>query len=117
MRKNMKFLGNKKEGGDPSLLKKNLNLVKEWGNRHPRPKSPLFDSLHEELGDGIIAEMIWLYYGGLSYLVINEGDPYFNKGRCRLKFWKNNTIRSLVKTNKGKQRIWKFLHDSANGKI
>jgi len=99
---------------DPSLSEENLRLFNAVKRAHPRPKGSIFRSLDKELGDPILAEMIWLYYGVLSFEVINIGDACFNpKRRCWWKFWKRkNTIKSLIKTKEGKKMVWQTLHDA-----
>jgi len=106
------------DGIDPSLLKENLSLVESLKRKHPRPKGAIFYSLAKELGDPVIAEMIWLHYGILSFKIIGVCDPYFNsRKRSWWTFWKKkNTIRSLVKTAEGKKLIWQMLHDACSGR-
>jgi len=103
---------------DPSFLRKNLSLLEEWREKYPRHKGPIFDEITKALGDPIIAEMIWIYYGIMSFPLIDAHLDCFSQAGRIMGFWKRKkTIRSLIRTNAGKELIWKFLHASANGEL
>jgi hypothetical protein len=92
----------------------NRKAVEAWEKDRPHPKTDAFDQLVKELdGDELMARMMWVFWqsGSLSYL--DWPKPEFNR---HLRWWKfkqeKNTIRTLIKTPKGKMWVWQMLHDA-----
>lgn len=90
-----------------------LRFVQAWKESRPRPKGAEFPKLAESLEDPMLTEIIWLFYGSDSLRIINSPLGALNSGSRRLRFWRKDTIVSLVATREGKRRVWQMLHDAS----
>jgi hypothetical protein len=86
-------------------------LVKE----RPVPKTPVFDQLLSEVGDEDMANVIWVYFSGAGLKVLDAEAPALSS-KLSFRDWlmrkPKSTIRSLIKTEEGRQIVWRMLHDA-----
>jgi hypothetical protein len=88
--------------------------VAAWKTARPRAKTKTFDQLLKEVNDFDMAEIIWIYWGENSLSVIDYVAPAINPNRKWWQFYKSkNTIRSLLKTERGREDIWNMLSDAS----
>lgn len=78
----------------------------------PRAKTEKFDELVEQLGNPLMAELMWIYWGAGALKALDDEAKALNP---HLRWWKfgqkRNTIRSLVREPAGKQWVWQMLND------
>lgn len=98
---------------DCSCSAVNVRFVQAWQQSRPRPKGVEFPSLVEQLGDPMLAEIIWIFYGRDSFRVINAPLKALGGSNSWWRFWQKDTILSLVSTSEGKRKIWQMLHDAS----
>lgn len=80
----------------------------------PHRKTPKYNQLLLELDDQYLAETMWALYGEGAVYLLDSPLKALNSDYKWWEFWKTkNTIRSLLKTYEGKQRIWQMLHDAS----
>lgn len=79
----------------------------------PRPKTAAFDKLVNELGNPLMAELMWIFWGKASIYYLDGEIPALNR---HLRWWKfgqeKRTIRKLLRTPEGKEEVWQMLNDA-----
>ena len=99
---------------DPSTLSVNKRFMESIIASRPHRKTSKYNQLLLELDDQYLAETMWALYGEKSIYLLDSPLKALNFDHKWWKFWKTkNTIRSLLKTYEGKQRIWQMLHDAS----
>jgi hypothetical protein len=99
---------------DPSTLDVNKRFVESVIVSRPCKKTPKYNQLLSALNDQYLAEIIWAFYREKSIDLLDSPLKALNFDHKWWEFWKTkNTIRSLLKTYEGKQRIWQMLHDAS----
>lgn len=92
---------------------KQRKMVEAMVSSRPRDKTPAFDDLVNELGNPLMAEIMWVYWGKGAISCIDQAPPYLNS---HLRWWKfgqeKRTIRKLLQTPEGKAEVWQMLNDA-----
>ena len=92
----------------------NRAIVEAHKLERGRPKTKAFDSLLNIVGDPDMAEMMWIFLGESSLKVLDDPAPALNLNR---KWWmpfiKKNTMRALLRTEKGREQVWRMLHEAS----
>ena len=81
-----------------------------------RPKNWMFEELAETVQDLEMAEMMWTFWGRSALETLDYPARALNPSRGR---WipfarKSNTIRSLLKTPSGREKIWRMLKEASS---
>lgn len=67
----------------------------------------IFDAVNDE----DMAVVIWSLWREDSFRILDEPIPALNSRT--IFFRKKNTIRTLIKTKNGKEKVWQMLHDAS----
>ncbi len=79
----------------------------------PRQKTRTFFQLEKEVNDAFLSEVLWIFYGEGSISALDAPIKHLNMERKWWDFFRpKNTIRSLLRSQEGKERVWQMLHDA-----